>query len=172
MVSSKNASRKLIKDNTPLSIQGNEKPHFEEVGPFVYQQFINMTNIEFSQDGSEITHSVYTEFYFNESLSIGSDDIHVLVPNVPLFGMTKLMAKDLGIRKWGAKELLQTYKDDPYKGVDTKPFMNVSVKQLLWGYPSAIMTLKRDINNPPDCVQEKEDYDDPFSGKDALEFSK
>ena len=56
-----------------------------------------MTNIEFSQDGSEITHSVYTEFYFNESLSIGSDDIHVTVPNVPLFGLIKLMSKDYSI---------------------------------------------------------------------------
>ena len=148
----------------PLSIQGTEKPHFEEVGPFVYQQFVNMTNIEFSQDGSEITHSVYTEFYFNESLSIGSDNIHVTVPNVPLFGMIKLMAKDYSIVKLGAKEMLQSY-----KGVDTKPFMNVSVKQLLWGYPSAIMTLDRDFKQ--DCEQEKED-DDPFSGKDALEYRK
>ena len=118
-----------------------------------------MTNIEFSQDGSEITHSVYTEFYFNESLSIGSDDIHVTVPNVPLFGMVKLMAEDYSIVKLGAKEMLQSY-----EGVDTKPFMNVSVKQLLWGYPSAIMTLARDFDDPPDC---ENDYDDPFSGKDV-----
>ena len=124
-----------------------------------------MTNIEFSQDGSEITHSVYTEFYFNESLSIGSDNIRVTVPNVPLFGMIKLMAKDYSIVKLGAKAMLQG--SSPYKeGVDTKPFMNVSVKQLLWGYPSAIMTLDRDFKQ--DCEQEKED-DDPFSGKDALE---
>ena len=151
----------------PLSIEGTEKPHFEEVGPFVYQQFINMTNIEFSQDGSEITHSIYTEFYFNESLSIGSDEIHVVVPNVPLFGMTKLMAKNSDIAIWGAKKMLQ---GSPYnEGVDTKPFMNVSVKQLLWGYPSAIMTLDRDFKQ--DCEQEKED-DDPFSGKDALEYRK
>ena len=118
-----------------------------------------MTNIEFSQDGSEITHSVYTEFYFNESLSIGSDNIHVTVPNVPLFGMVKLMAEDYSIVKLGAKEMLQSY-----EGVDTKPFMNVSVKQLLWGYPSAIMTLARDFDDPPDC---ENDYDDPFSGKDV-----
>jgi hypothetical protein len=119
-----------------------------------------MTNIEFSQDGSEITHSVYTEFYFNESLSTGSDEIHVVVPNVPLFGMIKLMAEDYSYRKLGAKHMLQGYKE---KGVDTKPFMNVSVKQLLWGYPSAIMTLNRDVNDP--C---ENDYDDLFSGNDAL----
>ena len=165
MVSSKNVSRKLIKDNTPLSIQGNEKPHFEEVGPFVYQQFINMTNIEFSQDGSEITHSVYTEFYFNESLSIGSDNIHVVVPNVPLFGMIKLMAKKYSFEKSVAKDELQ-YNTIYNKGVDTKPFMNVTVKQLLWGYPSAIMTLNRDYNDPPDC---EDDYDDLFSGKDVFD---
>ena len=126
-----------------------------------------MTNIEFSQDGSEITHSVYTEFYFNESLSIGSDNIHVVVPNVPLFGMIKLMSKKHSFEKSVAKAMLQGYKE----GVDTKPFMNVSVKQLLWGYPSAVMTLNRDFNNPQDCEQEKED-DDPFSGKDALEYRK
>ena len=147
-----------------LFIQGTEKPKFEEVGPFVYQQSINMTNIEFSPDGSEITHSVYTEFYFNESLSIGSDNIHVVVPNVPLFGLIKLMAEKYSFEKSIAKAMLQGY-----KGVDTKPFMNVSVKQLLWGYPSAIMTLARDFDDPPDCEQEKED-DDPFSGKDALEY--
>ena len=125
-----------------------------------------MTNIEFSQDGSEITHSVYTEFYFNESLSIGSDNIHVVVPNVPLFGLIKLMAEKYSFEKSVAKAMLQGY-----KGVDTKPFMNVSVKQLLWGYPSAIMTLDRDFNDPPDCEQEKEnDPNDPFSGKDALEY--
>ena len=120
-----------------------------------------MTNIEFSQDGSEITHSVYTEFYFNESLSIGSDNIHVVVPNVPLFGLIKLMAKKYSFEKSVAKSMLQGY-----KGVDTKPFMNVTVKQLLWGYPSAIMTLARDFDDPPDC---ENDYDDPFSGKDVFD---
>ena len=142
----------------PLSIEGTEKPHFEEVGPFVYQQFINMTNIEFSQDGSEITHSVYTEFYFNECLSIGSDEIHVVVPNVPLFGMIKLMAKNDSWTKWGAKTLLQG-DEELSQEVDTKPFMNVSVKQLLWGYPSAIMTFDRKFNNP---------QDDFFAGKGCL----
>ena len=166
MVSSKNFSSKYFIQHiglqvSLLSIQGSEKPKFEEVGPFVYQQIINMTNIEFSQDGSEITHSVYTEFYFNESLSIGSDNIHVVVPNVPLFGLIKLMAKKYSFEKSVAKSMLQGY-----KGVDTKPFMNVTVKQLLWGYPSAIMTLARDFDDPPDC---ENDYDDPFSGKDVFD---
>ena len=59
-------------------LSGEEKPNFVEVGPFVYQQSMHKTNINFSQDGEEITHSVYREFFFTESLSVSSDETYVI----------------------------------------------------------------------------------------------
>ena len=50
---------------------GREKqPNLVELGPFVYRQKLIKTDTKFSADGEEITHSVYREYYFDETLSI------------------------------------------------------------------------------------------------------
>ena len=93
-----------------LIFPGDEKPNYVEVGPFVYQQIMNKTNIEFSQDGDEITHSVYREFYFTRSLSVSSDDTYVIVPNIPLFGLIKKLSNSDSYTKSAARSLLEGYK--------------------------------------------------------------
>jgi hypothetical protein len=93
-----------------LIFSGDEKPNYAEVGPFVYQQIMNKTNIEFSQDGDEITHSVYREFYFTRSLSVSSDDTYVIVPNIPLFGLIKKLSNSDAYTKSAARSLLEGYK--------------------------------------------------------------
>ena len=71
---------------------------------------MNKTNIEFSQDGDEITHSVYREFYFTRSLSVSSDDTYVIVPNIPLFGLIKKLSNSDSYTKSAARSLLEGYK--------------------------------------------------------------
>ena len=71
---------------------------------------MNKTNIEFSQDGDEITHSVYREFYFTRSLSVSSDETYVIVPNIPLFGLIKKLSNSDSYTKSAARSLLEGYK--------------------------------------------------------------
>lgn len=156
--------------NEKAFLNGDEKPNYAEVGPFVYQQIMNKTNIEFSQDGDEITHSVYREFYFTRSLSVSSDDTYVIVPNIPLFGLIKKLSNSDSYTKSAARSLLEGYKD---VGIDTKPFIKVTVKELLWGYPSVMLSMKRRTDTETDpsvtCKEDLEDYFTMFDNSESDE---
>lgn len=132
-----------------------------EVGPYVYKQKMYKTDLEFSTDGEELTHSVYREFYFDEMLSVSSDDTHVIVPNIPLFGLIKAMSSKSSTEKSIAKNLLESYAS---VGIDTQPFIKVTIKELFWGYPSILLSMNRQ-QTEPNCKYG--DDDDFFSMFDS-----
>ena len=105
---------------------------------------MNKTDVNFSEDGDEITHAVYREFTFTESLSVSSDEVYVTVPNIPLFGLIKKMSSDDINTKEYTRHILEGFSD---VGIDTIPFIKVTVKELLWGYPSVLLSMQRRTEN-------------------------
>ena len=145
-------------------IAGFEEPNLVEVGPYVYRQKMYKTDTKFSDDGEELTHSVYREFYFDELLSISSDETYVIVPNIPLFGLIKEMADQDPTAKSVTRGLLESYSF----GRDIQPFINVTVKELFWGYPSVLLSMAR-INELGDKCKDYDDdlfamFDEPSPG--------
>ena len=86
---------------------------------------MNKTDVDFSDDGDEITHAVYREFTFTESLSVSSDDVYVTVPNIPLFGLIKKLSSEDINTKYYTRQTLEGYSE---VGNDTKPFIKVRNK--------------------------------------------
>jgi hypothetical protein len=114
------------------------------------------TDVEFSTNGEEITHSVYREFYFEHSVSNGSDEDTVIVPNIPLFGLIKSMTGKSSTEKQIAKDLLESYKSE---GMDTVPFIKVTIKDLFWGYPSILLSMGRQQDSSIICGASTEERD-------------
>lgn len=136
-----------------------------EVGPYVYKQKMYKTDLEFSSDGEELTHSVYREFYFDEMLSVSSDDRYVIVPNIPLFGLIKAMSSKSSTEKSIAKNLLESYAS---VGIDTEPFIKVSIKELFWGYPSILLSMNRQ-QTEENCKYGDDDFFSMFESEEESE---
>ena len=137
-----------------LLILGQEKPNLVELGPYVYRQIMYKDNVNFSMDEEKISHSVYREFYFEPSKNSKlSDEETVIVPNIPLFGLIKKLSKDDSTTKKITRNLLESYKD---VGFDTTPFIKVTVKELIWGYPSILLSMQR-LQENKNCISTEEE---------------
>lgn len=76
-------------------------------------------------------------YHFNEELSGGSEDDLVIVPNIPMLSATsqsKHAARFLRLAMASIMDILKI-----------KPFVEVSVGQLLWGYEDPLLKLAKDV---------------------------
>ncbi|CAG7833576.1 unnamed protein product [Allacma fusca] len=67
----------------PKGYLTGEKFHFEERGPYVYNE-ARFKTTEFSNDDSNVSYSQNIFYYFDEKASIGSENDVFNIPNVPL----------------------------------------------------------------------------------------
>lgn len=76
-------------------------------------------------------------YKFDEELSSGSEDDLVIVPNIPMLSATsqsKHAARFLRLAMASIMDILKI-----------KPFVEVSVGQLLWGYEDPLLKLAKDV---------------------------
>ena len=150
---------------------GREKPNLVELGPYMYRQKLKKSDIRFSEDGEEVSHSVYREFYFESSYNpnVSENDV-VIVPNIPIFGLIKKLSDKSNYEKTITRSLIESFSSE---GIDTVPFIQVTVKEFFWGYPSILLSLQRQEEST-NC---KDEYEDEFAafidnfGDDATEES-
>ncbi|XP_020294753.1 scavenger receptor class B member 1 [Pseudomyrmex gracilis] len=122
--------------NADEFLNNNEKPVLQELGPYVYSQHWQKEDIKFNENGT-VTYKVKKTFVFNETLSAGSEDDLVVVPNVPMLSATsqsKHAARFLRLAMASIMDILKI-----------KPFVEVSVGQLLWGYEDPLLKLAKDV---------------------------
>ena len=67
------------------------------------------TDVKFDPTGESVSHSVYREFYFEETLSAFSEELYVIVPNIPLFGLIRTLKKSSNYEKSTTRGLLESY---------------------------------------------------------------
>lgn len=76
-------------------------------------------------------------YVFSDELSSGSEDDVVIVPNIPMLSATsqsKHAARFLRLAMASIMDILKI-----------KPFVEVSVGQLLWGYEDPLLKLAKDV---------------------------
>ena len=108
-----------------------------ELGPYAYRQKMTKTNLKFSEDETGLDFKVKRRYDFAPELSAGSDSDLVVVPNVPLFGAFKAMQTESGFAKAIFEDILSSYDF----ANDTGPFVKVSVRDFVWGYPSVVLSM-------------------------------
>jgi hypothetical protein len=86
-----------------------------------------------------VTYSDNKSYYFAPPpLSAGRQDDVIVMPNLPLLGaLRKLSASPLALSMF--ESMLRSHGF----GRDKAPFLAVSVREFMWGYPSLIMSIER-----------------------------
>lgn len=68
----------------PDEIRSGEKPLLKERGPYVYEQKSEKKNVQFSSDGSYVSYTPMSTFYFRSDLSNGNELDSFMFINLPL----------------------------------------------------------------------------------------
>lgn len=122
--------------NADEFLNNGEKPVLDEIGPYVYNQHWEKVEVKFNDNGT-ISYKVKKRFTFSPMESAGSEDDLVVVPNVPMLSATsqsKHAARFLRLAMASIMDILKI-----------KPFVEVSIGQLLWGYEDPLLKLAKDV---------------------------
>ncbi|KMY96985.1 lysosome membrane protein 2 isoform X1 [Drosophila simulans] len=109
-----------------------EKPHLQEVGPFVYREDMQKVNVKFHENNYTVSYQHKKILQFVPELSIDKDT-PITTPNIPLLTLTSLSPK-LGY-------LLSKTISVVVTAAQFKPFINVTAEQLAFGYDDALVSL-------------------------------
>lgn len=113
-----------------------EKPVLQELGPYTYIQTWEKVNLSFNENGT-VTFQQQKIFKFDPDQSVGDEDDLVITPNIPMLSATsqsKHAARFLRLAMASIMDILKI-----------KPFVEVSVGQLLWGYEDPLLKLAKDV---------------------------
>ncbi|XP_008558035.1 scavenger receptor class B member 1 isoform X1 [Microplitis demolitor] len=122
--------------NADEFLNNGDKPILQELGPYVYVQKWDKTNIKFNDNGT-VSYNVRKRFVFSEELSSGTEDDLVVVPNVPMLSATSQSRHAARFLRLAMASIMDILK--------IKPFVEVSVGQLLWGYEDPLLKLAKDV---------------------------
>ncbi|XP_037929819.1 scavenger receptor class B member 1-like [Teleopsis dalmanni] len=117
-------------------LNNGSKPLLSEVGPYVYTESWEKVNIIENSNGT-ISYNMRKIYVFREDLSSGFEEDVVVVPNIPMLSATsqsKHAARFLRLAMASIMDILKI-----------KPFVQVSIGQLLWGYEDPLLKLAKDV---------------------------
>lgn len=122
--------------NAQEFLNEGKKPVLDELGPYVYRETWEKVNLTIN-DNHTITFNQRKVFEFDPDLSNGDIDDMVVVPNIPMLSATsqsKHAARFLRLAMASIMDILKI-----------KPFVEVTVGQLLWGYEDPLLKLAKDV---------------------------
>ncbi|XP_077301238.1 scavenger receptor class B member 1-like [Arctopsyche grandis] len=122
--------------NADEFLNNGSKPVLDELGPYVYRETWEKVNIKFNENGT-LSFNQRKTYVFDDASSSGSEDDVVVVPNIPMLSATsqsKHAARFLRLAMASIMDILKI-----------KPFVEVSVGQLLWGYEDPLLKLAKDV---------------------------
>ncbi|KAK5638451.1 hypothetical protein RI129_012746 [Pyrocoelia pectoralis] len=115
----------------------DEKLHVNEIGPYVYEESLERVNIKFLANGT-VSYQEKREHRYREDLSNGRlQNDTVVVPNLPLLSAAAL-----------SKEYLYPFRlmiSGVFEQLDAKPFINVPVDKLIWGYDDVFYSVVKSV---------------------------
>lgn len=122
--------------NADEFLNNGEKPILDELGPYTYIETWEKVNLSFNENGT-VTFQQQKIFKFDPDQSAGDEEDVVVVPNIPMLSATsqsKHAARFLRLAMASIMDILKI-----------KPFVEVSVGQLLWGYEDPLLKLAKDV---------------------------
>ena len=141
--------------NKEAFLAGRERARVDKIGPYVYVEEIKKVGLSFSDDGEAVTFSDKKTYRFSQSLSSGSESDVIVMPNIPLLGALRTMADSSIAISIFVNTILGQYKF----GLDKTPFLTLTVKEFLWGYPSLIMSVNTQQHCDPDQETDEDKTD-------------
>lgn len=110
----------------PLEVLKGDKPSLAQIGPYTYRERRVKHNISFDDNGF-VSYLQTRSFYFDRSLSIGTEDDTITTINIPLV----VIADKVKHIPYAFKKLAEAFvKTLEKNGV----FFTTSVRNITWGY--------------------------------------
>ncbi|XP_053136423.1 scavenger receptor class B member 1 isoform X2 [Hemicordylus capensis] len=133
----------------PKEVLSGAKPVVNQRGPYVYREHRQKTNITFHDNGT-ISFVEYRRFFFEPSMTNGTEDDYIVIPNILVLGAA-VMLEDLPFP-------LKLTVSGTFVAFGQTAFLNRTVRELLWGYDEPLLDFLNSIK--PGML--------PFKGKFGL----
>ncbi|KAM6976299.1 scavenger receptor class B member 1 isoform 1-T1 [Tautogolabrus adspersus] len=114
----------------PQEILLGEKPMVEQRGPYVYRKRIQKDNITFHPNNT-VSYREYRRYFFEPSMSAGTESDIVTIPNMLVLGAAVMMEKMPFAVRLMISATFKTFKEGP--------FLTKTVGELMWGYDSGLV---------------------------------
>uniref|UniRef100_A0A3P8VGW3 Scavenger receptor class B member 1 n=1 Tax=Cynoglossus semilaevis TaxID=244447 RepID=A0A3P8VGW3_CYNSE len=114
----------------PMEILKGEKPMVEQRGPYVYRKRIQKDNITFHENFT-VSYREYRSYYFEPSMSVGTESDVVTIPNMLVLGAAVMMENLPYAVRLMISATFKTFKEGP--------FLTKTVGELMWGYDSGLV---------------------------------
>lgn len=122
--------------NADEFLNNGSKPILDEVGPYTYLETWEKKNIVFHENNT-VSFQQEKIYRFDRSQSVGSEDDVVVVPNIPMLSATSQSKHAARFLRLAMASIMEALK--------IKPFVEVSIGQLLWGYEDPLLQLAKDV---------------------------
>ncbi|XP_011870818.1 PREDICTED: scavenger receptor class B member 1-like isoform X2 [Vollenhovia emeryi] len=118
-------------------LNGEEKLKVQEIGPYVYQEFLVNDNVTFNDNGT-MTYIPRRTIAYVPEMSVGdpSEDI-INIPNLPFLGASSALSDSGFMVNYPFVQLTNLMK--------AKPILNMTVYDYFWGYEDSMVTLASGI---------------------------
>ncbi|XP_058806100.1 scavenger receptor class B member 1 [Phymastichus coffea] len=119
--------------NAEVFLSGAEKLKLKEVGPYVYQEILENTNVTWNENGT-LSYIPRRTVIFRRDLSAGDpNQDYVSVPNLPLLGVSSAL-KNAGFLVNFPFVQLANY-------LDSQPILHITAQNYFWGYDDSLVRL-------------------------------
>ncbi|XP_071481249.1 scavenger receptor class B member 1-like [Diadema antillarum] len=130
----------------PEEFKAGAKPVVKERGPYVYRLAYDRLNLTFYDNGT-LSHRPMYYYYFDEEKSVGPDTDSMMVLNMPLVTVAYF------VRNSGF--VVQSLANALMNRLGERLAVNLTVRELLWGYDEPLFELIQDIIPIPGFDQGK-----------------
>ncbi|KAI4486284.1 hypothetical protein M0802_012389 [Mischocyttarus mexicanus] len=110
----------------------DSKLNFQEVGPYVYKEYMEHGNIKFNSNNTVSVTPLHPLVYVPE-LSNGTEEDILILPNIALLSITNVMREASYFTRWGLNMLIHQ--------TDSNPLVAMTAKEFMFGYESTLVTL-------------------------------
>ncbi|XP_021917896.1 scavenger receptor class B member 1-like [Zootermopsis nevadensis] len=118
-------------------LSGREKIRVQEVGPYIYREILENTNVTFNPNNT-ITYIPKRKVVAEPEMSPRDPDAdRIIVPNVALLGMASMLHKSPALLNVGLATLARY--------LDSQPLLNLTAHEYLWGYDDPLVRLASTI---------------------------
>ncbi|XP_040273892.1 lysosome membrane protein 2 isoform X2 [Bufo bufo] len=120
----------------PLEVLDGEKPVVDEIGPYTYREYRPKEDIEFLENGTEVSAVNPKTYIFEPDKSVGNPEVDLIrTVNIPIVTLLQITRNNKYFKyiKPIVDGVLKTYNE----GV----FLTRSVHELLWGYKDPVLSM-------------------------------
>uniref|UniRef100_A0A182IB07 Uncharacterized protein n=1 Tax=Anopheles arabiensis TaxID=7173 RepID=A0A182IB07_ANOAR len=117
--------------NPVAFMRGEERLRVQEIGPYVYQEFLEHRNSTFNQNGTLSFVPVRRQVFVPERSVGDPKQDRIMIPNIALLGVSSAAYRMSTFAAFAVAAAL--------KPLGMSPILNITTHDLLWGYDDPLM---------------------------------